>query len=107
MLFDSTPQEERDDRQSPVDVVLDIRKELAEFQRTSSSKAFREKIREELNAACKAALRQAAESPGGLNIKPIVEYLQERGLIKLNSRRIKIRNRAIDRANGWSTNPRK
>ena|SRR6516164_11754659 len=82
---------------SPVEVAVSIRKELAEFQRTGNSQALREKAREELRAASIDALRRAAagDGPDYLNIEPIVEYLEQRGLIKSNSRRTK---RAIETA---------
>ena len=41
--------------QSPIDVIIGLRKDLAEFQRTSSKEALREALRKELRAACKEA----------------------------------------------------
>jgi hypothetical protein len=69
--------------QSPVDVIIALRKELAEFQKVSSKEA----LREELRAACKEALQRGAvagcpDGPSYPNIEPIVEYLTERGLIR-------------------------
>jgi hypothetical protein len=45
--------------QSPVDVVISIRKELKEYQQTSSSQALRETLR----ASCREALLQAVGRP--------------------------------------------
>ena len=83
--------------QSPADVIIGLRKDLAEFQRTSSKEALREALRKELRAACKEALQRgagAAGCPDGSsypNIEPIVEYLQERGLIRPKLSRARIR----------------
>jgi hypothetical protein len=72
--------------QSPVDVIIGLRKELAEFQKVSSKEALREALRKELRASCKEALQRGAvtaDCPDGYpNFEPIVEYLQERGVIK-------------------------
>jgi hypothetical protein len=78
---------------SPVDVITSIRKELAEFQRTSNSQAFRERLRAELRKACKEALyRTGGDSstrPDYLDVGQLVEYLETRGLIRSESRRAK------------------
>jgi hypothetical protein len=66
--------DEQQQRQSPVDVVVDILKDLAEFRRTSSKQALREAMRE----ACKAALLRTAVP---IDIDPVVEYLRDRGVI--------------------------
>ena len=72
MLLESTPLEElpleaRDEQQrhaagkpSPVDVVINILKDLAEFQRTSSKQALRDAMRE----ALRESLLQAVRHPG-------------------------------------------
>jgi hypothetical protein len=65
---------------SPVNVAVSIRKDLAEFQRSSS----KEKFRAELHAAYRGALLQAAscrsrDSVSGLWL---LDYLNERGLIR-------------------------
>jgi len=75
--------------QSPADVIIGLRKDLAEFQRTSSKEA----LRKELRAACKEALLRtaAADCPDYPNIEPLVEYLQERGLIRPKLSRAQIR----------------
>src|SRR6516162_1467486 len=39
--------------QSPADVIIGLRKDLAEFQRTSSKESLREALRKELRAASK------------------------------------------------------
>ena len=79
--------------QSPADVIIGLRKDLAEFQRTSSKEALREALRKELRAACKEALLRtaAADCPDYPNIEPLVEYLQERGLIRPKLSRAQIR----------------
>jgi len=80
--------------QSPADVIIGLRKDLAEFQRTSSKEALREALRKELRAACKEALHRAgagADRPDYPNIEPIVEYLQERGAIRPKLSRAQIR----------------
>ena len=78
---------------SPADVIIGLRKDLAEFQRTSSKEALREALRKELRAACKEALLRtaAADCPDYPNIEPLVEYLQERGLIRPKLSRARIR----------------
>jgi hypothetical protein len=74
-------------RQSPVEVIASIRKDLAEFQRNSSREALREFMRE----ACKEDLIHAfhhnLEAPSA-----VIEHLVDRGLIRLNSRRSKKTN---------------
>ena len=80
--------------QSPADVIIGLRKDLAEFQRTSSKEVLREALRKELRAACKEALHRAgagADRPDYPNIEPIVEYLQERGAIRPKLSRAQIR----------------
>jgi len=80
--------------QSPADVIIGLRKDLAEFQRTSSKEALREALRKELRAACKEALHRAgagADRPDYPNIEPIVEYLQERGAIRPKLSRARVR----------------
>ena len=79
--------------QSPADVIIGLRKDLAEFQRTSSKEALREALRKELRAACKEALLRtaAADCPDYPNIEPLVEYLTERGLIRPKLSRAQIR----------------
>ena len=79
---------------SPVDVIIGLRKELAEFQKTNSKDVLREALRKELRAACKEALHRAgagADRPDYPNIEPIVEYLQERGAIRPKLSRAQIR----------------
>jgi hypothetical protein len=74
--------------QSPVDVILGLREDLAKFQKASSKQAFKETLRKELREACKEALQQGAAGagyPDGSsypNIELIVEYLRERGAIR-------------------------
>src|SRR6516225_7902688 len=84
--------------QSPADVIIGLRKDLAEFQRTSSKEALRKALRKELRAACKEALLRTAagadrEADGSSypNIEPIVEYLQERRLVRPKLSRARIR----------------
>src|SRR6516162_2594200 len=80
--------------QSPADVIIGLRKDLAEFQTTSSREAWREALRRELREACEEALQRAgagADRPDYPNIEPLVEYLQERGLIRPKLSRPQIR----------------
>jgi len=60
---------------SPVDVAVSIRKELAEFQRTTTKEAWIETLRE----ACKEALLQSAVP---LDAGPVIEYIEERRLVR-------------------------
>jgi hypothetical protein len=78
---------------NPVDVIIALRKDMAEFQKVSSKEALREKLRKELRAACKEALqRGTADCPNGYpDIEPIVEYLRERGVIRPKLSRAQIR----------------
>jgi hypothetical protein len=69
-------------QQSPVDVVVNIRKDLAEFQQNSSKQALRKAMRE----ACEEAFLRTA---GHIDIDPVVEYLKERGVIRSGSKRTK------------------
>ena len=99
MLLDETPLEAGDEQQyrSPADVLIGIRKELAEFQQNGNKQAFRERLRAELREACKAALNQTGDRSAYPDIAAIVEYLEDRGLIRLNSRR---NRKAAKTANG-------
>ena len=74
-------------RQSPVDVILGIRKELAEFQKAGGRQALLATLRE----AREDDLRRAAAGcPDCPDSEPlVVEYLEQRGLIRLSSRRTK------------------
>jgi len=65
---------------SPVDVAVSIRKDLAEFQRTSSKEA----LRAEWKAACQAALLQAASRRSSDSVPDswLRDYLDERGLLR-------------------------
>ena len=65
---------------SPVAVVIAIREDLAEFQRTSSKEA----LRAEWKAACQAALLQAASRRSSDSVPDswLRDYLNERGLIR-------------------------
>jgi len=99
MLLESTPLEElpleaRDEQQrhaagkpSPVDVVINILKDLAEFQRTSSKQALRDAMREALRESLLQAVRHPGTHP--IDIDPVVEYLKERGVIRSGSKRTK------------------
>ena len=81
---------------SPVDVINGIREELAEFRRTSSKEALRERLREELRAGCKEALRRTADDPPDHpNIEQVVEYLQQRGLIKRAKKAVRMADRRL------------
>jgi hypothetical protein len=43
--------------QSPVDVIIALRKDMAEFQKVGNKETLRETLREELRVACKEALQ--------------------------------------------------
>jgi hypothetical protein len=75
---------------SPVDVALEIRKDLAKFQRTLTPQAYRAALR----AACEITFLQAFGYPGAPPFAPveIEQYLEERGLIR-NLRRYRQRRR--------------
>ena len=94
MLVGAIPVESADGQRSPVDVVTKIREDLAEFQRSSNSQAFRETLRQELREACMDALHRAvvADGPDYLDIEPLVEYFEQRDLIRSGSRRPKKTN---------------
>jgi len=67
--------------QSPVDVIIGIRKELAEFQRTSS----RQELLAALKVDCRAALPR--RTAGSFHDHPAVEhlavaYLERHGLLR-------------------------
>jgi len=66
--------------ESPVDTVIKIRQDLAEFQRTSNKQEWRETLRK----ACREALLQAASRPDADpgNDPVTMEYLEERGLLR-------------------------
>jgi hypothetical protein len=70
---------EIEQRQSPVDVAVRIREELADFHRNSSKEALREAMLE----ACKAALLQVTGRP---DRGPVVDYLKRQGLIRASKR---------------------
>jgi len=76
-------QQEPTPPQSPVEVAVNIRKELAEFQQPGRAEAWREEIREALKAAL---LQQAAGYPStgdlGTDQYRLAEYLEERGFIR-------------------------
>jgi len=96
------------DRQSPVDVIIGLRKDLAEFQKISNKQALRETLRKELRAACKEALHRAgagADRPDYPNIEPIVEYLTERGLIRPKLSRARIRRLKLSLASSERSGP--
>ena len=96
MFLDLVPEGNEHRRQSPVDVINGIQEELAEFRRTSSKEALRERLREELRAACKEALRRTADDPPDHpNIEQVVEYLQQRGLIKRAKKAVRMADRRL------------
>jgi hypothetical protein len=92
---------------SPVDVILGLRKDMAEFQKVSSKEAFKEEafketLRATMKVACMGALQRSAVGAAGdgrdadryPNIKPIVDYLTERGVIRPKLSRARIRRLA-------------
>jgi hypothetical protein len=76
-----------DEPQSPVDVILGIRKELKEFQQNSSPQA----LRAEWKAACEAALR--LDGPPD----EIIEYLEYRGLVRAVRKRERLLHAKLKR----------
>jgi hypothetical protein len=70
------------DGKTPVEAIIIMRKDLAEFQQNSSKEAFRKHMREEL----RVALLQAFHRDGGLHkadaVSDIIEHLVDRGVIK-------------------------
>jgi hypothetical protein len=107
MASETTPQEELSLRRllpetippataNPVGVIIGLRKDLAEFQKVSNKETFKETLRKELREALlRAATAGAAGCPDGgsgyPNIEPIVEYLQERRLVRPKLSRARIR----------------
>ena len=79
-LTDEQQQQHTAGKPSPVDVIISIREELAEFQRTSSKQALRKAMREALREALLRAVHDADTHPTG-DIDPVVEHLRDRGLI--------------------------
>jgi hypothetical protein len=73
--------------ESPVDVIIGIRKDLEEFRRTSSKEALRAAYRE-------ALWRGFAESVSapGFDIRQTVEYLEDRGVIRSKPSRARRRH---------------
>jgi hypothetical protein len=63
--------------QSPVEVILGIREELAEFQRNGGREALLAKLRENRKADLLATLQ--GPDPFGLDF--VIEHLRDRGLI--------------------------
>jgi hypothetical protein len=95
MSPESTDEQQQQQLQSPVGVVVSIRKELAEFQRTNIDKeVLRRTLREMLRAACNAALRQGAVADYP-DIAPLVEYLKQRGQSRSDSRQRKLASRRL------------
>ena len=62
--------------QSPVDVVIGIRKDLEEFQRRGGKQA----LRAEMQAACRDALLRTVSDPDADAV--IVAYLEQRELLR-------------------------
>ena len=78
-LSRETPDERR---QSPVDVILGIREELAEFRRNGGKRALLAKLREAREKDLLATMR----GPDPFGLDPVIEYLEERGLIRIERR---------------------
>ena len=75
--FGEGEQQRRQQQQSPVDVILGIREELAEFQKAGGRQALLAKLRETREADLRATMR----GPDPFGLDPVVEYLRDRGLI--------------------------
>ena len=82
-----TPDERR---QSPVDVILGIREELAEFRRNGGKRALLAKLREAREKDLLATMR----GPDPFGLDPVLKYLEQRGLIRLGPRPRPRRSRA-------------
>jgi len=96
MDFGSTRDfDESEQRQSPVDVVLGIREELAEFRRNGGKQAMRAAMRK----ACEEALLQTMRGPDPFEPAlsgpgSVIEYLEQRGVIRFSPRPRPCRSRA-------------
>ena len=77
-------------RQSPVDVILGIREELAEFRRNGGKRALLAKLREAREKDLLATMR----GPDPFGLDPVLKYLEQRGLIRLGPRPRPRRSRA-------------
>jgi hypothetical protein len=85
MDFEARDFGERDEnerRQSPVDVILGIREELAEFRRNGGRQALLAKLR----ASREKDLLITMSGPDPFGLDPVIEYLEERGLIRIERR---------------------
>jgi len=78
-LSRETPDERR---QSPVDVILGIREELAEFRRNGGKRALLAKLREAREKDLLATMR----GPDPFGLDPVLKYLEQRGLIRSSPR---------------------
>jgi hypothetical protein len=91
--FGERDENERRRHQSPVDVILGIREELAEFQRNGGRQALLAKLRETREADLRATMR--GPDPFGLDF--VIEYLRDRGLIPPAPSRWRVKAPAIPR----------
>ena len=81
MDFDERDFGERDENErdkSPVEVILGIREELAEFQRNGGGEALLARLRE----TRERDLLVSMQGPDPLGIDFAIEYLEERGVIR-------------------------
>jgi hypothetical protein len=78
-------------RQSPVEAAIGIKMDLAKFQQTSSPEALRASMHEALHVVLPASwhrdMGNGSGEAGGPrpSISPIVEYLEQRGLVYTGS----------------------
>ena len=77
-------------RQSPVDVILGIREELAEFRRNGGRQALLAKLR----ASREKDLLTTMSGPDPFGLDPVIEYLEQRGLIRIDRPRKRRRRNA-------------
>jgi hypothetical protein len=95
---------DKQQQHSPVDVIIEIRKELEEFLRTSSPETYREEAR--------AALRRILLEPSvdaGSNSEDfsVIDHLRDRGVIHTWSKRTLARHRRalLSQSNSQSADP--
>jgi hypothetical protein len=95
-------------QQSPVEVIIELRKNLEEFLRTSSPQTYKEEARAALRKALllvAACSRPAPETWLDLDNSPIIEHLRERGVIHTWSKRQLARRRRALLARASSPSP--
>jgi hypothetical protein len=90
---DENGQRRQQQQSSPVDVALGIREELAEFQRNGGREALLARLR----ASREKDLRITMQGPDPFGLDFVVEYLRDRGLIRIERPRKRRRRDAENR----------